>query len=113
MNDQTPTDEEYAAAVERDKTAAAEMQRTGAISRAATLNFIQTNREVLRLGALRTDLRQLLLDTIRVNIHPRGTLLATLVKHSYRSKAVVQGVLDEMVQAGVIRKDGNAYKEDQ
>lgn len=106
----TPTDEEYVAAVERDRAANAAYMEALNASTVLLEESITAGREVLRLQALRTDLRELLLNHIRTNCHPNGSTVATLVKRSFRDRAVVLGVLQVLTEAGMIRKAGKGYK---
>jgi hypothetical protein len=106
----TPTDEEYAAAVERDRTASAAYHEALKASLPLLEESIKAGRELIRLGALRRDLADLILDDMRVLRTRRPWTVKRLAKHTYRSEADVQDVLETLVEAGQLRKVGNAYE---
>lgn len=113
MSDQPydrPTDEEYAAALERANAADAAALETLRIHSAAAQEAQEANRVALRMAMLRRDLDEVLLDTLRHDITTRARTAQRLARYSYRDVGTVQAALDRLVATGMARKVGPGYE---
>lgn len=105
-----PTDEEYAAARKRETEASRAYMEHLKAGQPLLAESIEAGQEMIRLDMLRRDLRELILDDMARIMTRRPWTVRRLAKHTYRSEAVVQGVLDVLVEAGQLRKVGNGYE---
>jgi len=72
--------------------------------------YIAANREVIRLEALSTPLRECLLGWFDGTvIHRRPMRLAKIAERTYRDQADVEAARTELVAEGLIVQVGNGY----
>lgn len=105
-----PTDEEYAAAIERDRVARDATLEANQKMMVLLEESIATNRECIRLSMLRRDLEELLVDDMTRLMTSKPWTVKRLADRTYRPVSVVQAALDKLVTEGRLRQAGKAYE---
>jgi hypothetical protein len=110
MTQQRPSDEVYAAAIERERIAAAAAIEANRASLLALQESIEATREVMRLDSLRRDLDEFVLEELALVTWVRGATVARIAKHVYRTPEEVRAALARLLAVGLVRQVGRTWE---